>query len=333
MMSQPSVNGDARINGIRSITLDNEWLRVSILPEIGGKIYDLISKPTGRNFLWHNPRVLPQPYPVEAAMVDFWCGGWDDIFPTCESCEFQGLQYPALGELHKVQFGVDDLCVDGADGVARLSAFTHISPVKAEKTITVRGPVVHVRSEITNLGPLPLDFIWGTHPAFQPSRQMILRLPAKTGIVAHSSGPNFGEKGQRYAWPNLNTTAGTVVDMSRVYGMDAKGFCGHYATDLAEGWYALEDPETGEGVVVKFPVDLCPYIWMWLGYGGWRGHWVLIIEPYTSYPVRLSHAVEVNTHRRIASQETFTVDVAVSLYHKPETFADALARLDIKYVL
>ena len=156
---------------------------------------------------------------------------------------------------------------------------------------------------------------------------MILRIPAKTGIVAQSSGPRFGEPGQRYSWPTLTTRGDDVTDMSRVYGMDAKGFCGHYAADLEDGWYALEDTETGEGDMVKFPVDLCPFIWMSLGYGGWRGHWVLIIEPYTSYPVSLTEAFRHNTHRRIDPAEDFATDIFMSVYRKPETFVDALGRL------
>lgn len=327
MADHTFVRDDTRINGVRSITLENERLWVSILPEIGGKIYDLIAKPTGRNFLWQNPRVLPQPFPVEAAMGDFWSGGWDDIFPTCDACEFKGLRYPGLGELHMVRFDVNELRVEAGAALARLSASTPISPVRAEKTVTVRGPVVYVRSEITNLGPLPLEFIWGTHPAFRPSSSMVLRLPAKTGIVAYSSGPQFGNKGQRYAWPSLPTTGGATTDMSRIYGLDAKGFCGHFATDLEEGWYALEDIETGEGVVIAFSLELCPYIWMWLAYGGWRGHWVVIVEPYTSYPVSLAEAVAAKTHRTMAPDEKLTVNVAASVFARPETFADALARI------
>lgn len=327
MIDQPCVRDDDRINGIRSITLENGWLRVSVLPEVSAKVYDLIAKPAGRNFLWHNPRVPPEPYPVEAAMGDFWCGGWDDIFPTCEGCQYNGLRYPDLGELHMVRFQVDDLQADDSQALVRLSAYTPISPVTAVKTVMVRGPAVHVRSEITNLGPLPLEFIWGTHPAFRPSPNMILRLPAQTGIVASSSGPDFGQTGQTYAWPTLPISTGGVVDMSRIYGLDAKGFAGHYATGLTAGWYALEDLGTGEGVVVSFPLDLCPYIWMWLAYGGWRGHCVVIIEPYTSYPVRLADAVAGKTHRSIAPDETFTINVAACVFHKPETYQDALARL------
>jgi len=48
------------IHGLPAVQFENEWLAISILPEVGAKLYDLIWKPSGRNFLWHNPRIPPQ---------------------------------------------------------------------------------------------------------------------------------------------------------------------------------------------------------------------------------------------------------------------------------
>ena len=70
-----------------------------VLPEVGAKIYDLIWKPTGRNILYHNPRIAPQVYPIESEFDNYWCGGWDDAFPTCDGCVFRNQRYPDLGEL------------------------------------------------------------------------------------------------------------------------------------------------------------------------------------------------------------------------------------------
>src|SRR5262249_38764084 len=149
---------------------------------------------------------------------------------------------------------------DGA--MSRLSAFGPISPVRAEKTVTLSAlmPTLRMRYNITHLGTLPLDFIWGTHPALEPTPGMFLRLPAKTGIVGQSSDPSLGTPGQRYSWPTLMTAKGQQ-DMSRMQRKDAKVFCGHYATDLEAGWYAVEDSNTGQGFLLTFPLDKCPYLW------------------------------------------------------------------------
>ncbi len=324
-----TVNAEAKVESLRAVVMENEWLRVSILPEVGAKIYDFVWKPTGRNFLWHNPRIAPQPYPIEANFDNYWCGGWDEGFPTCEECNFGGEHYPNLGELRSVRWTIDATTgAEGQDAVAKLSAFGPISPVRAEKTVTLRAksPVVEMHYEIANLGPLPLDFIWGTHPALDPTPHMILRIPGKTGIVGQSSATSLGTPGQRYSWPNLETAAGRT-DMSRGLGMEAKIFCGHYVTDLEAGWYAVEDTETGEGFLLKFPQSICPYLWLWLVYGGWRGYHHVIVEPWTSCPVTLSEAVRQGTHRHLEPGEKFRVEVRATIFTKPETWQDALARV------
>jgi hypothetical protein len=40
-----------RLGPLATVDLENRWLKVRVLPEVGAKIYDLIWKPTGRNIL------------------------------------------------------------------------------------------------------------------------------------------------------------------------------------------------------------------------------------------------------------------------------------------
>lgn len=310
---------------LRSVVLENDWLRVSILPEVGAKIYDLVWKPTGRNILWHNPRILPQTYPIDGNFDNYWCGGWDDGFPTCDPCEYRGEQYPSLGELRSVKWQVLAAGENEKQAYVKLAAFGPISPVRAEKTVTVMAssPVLRVKYEITSLGVLPLEFIWGTHPALEAHENLILRIPAKTGIVGQATDPRLGTPGQRYAWPMLESSAG-VTDMSRIQGVEAKIACGHYATDLQAGWYAVEDARTGNGFLLQFPLEQCPFLWMWLVYGGWRGYYHIVIEPWTSYPNKLAEAVQQNTHCILRPGEKFSIKVAAACYGREEGYQGAL---------
>ncbi|HEV2379834.1 MAG TPA: hypothetical protein VG206_08565 [Terriglobia bacterium] len=187
-------------------------------------------------------------------------------------------------------------------------------------------PILSVRSEITNLGSHPIDFIWGTHPAIDTGQPSVLRIPAKTGIVGLSSHPSLGKPGQRYPWPLLETEAGKT-DMSLTQPQTAGIYCGHYATELSAGWYAIEDSKTGQGFLLKFPAEICPQLWMWLVYGGWRGYRHVILEPWTSNPVNLAEAARQRTHRVLKSGETFVVQVSAVLYSPPQTCQIALQEL------
>jgi len=320
---------ESTVCGLHAVRLESEWLRASVIPALGAKVYDLEWKPTGRNVLWHNPRILPQLCPVDANFDNYWCGGWDEGFPTCDPCEYRGEQYPALGELRSVKWQVEAARNDTERVFVKLAAFGPISPVRAEKTVTLLAgaPVLEMHYEITNLGPLPIDFIWGTHPALPAHENLILRIPAKTGIVGVATAPRLGAPGQRYAWPRLETPEG-VVDMSRVQDIEAKVAAGHYATDLEAGWYAIEDTRSGEGFLLTFPLAECPYLWMWLVYGGWRGYHHIIVEPWTSYPNKLSDAVRQGTHRTLAPGERFAVNVTATVYTAKEGCEGALRRLE-----
>jgi hypothetical protein len=72
------------VNSLGSLQLESESMRATILPDVGAEIYDLIWKASGRNILWHNPRIEPQRFPIEANFDNYWSGGWDEGFPTCE---------------------------------------------------------------------------------------------------------------------------------------------------------------------------------------------------------------------------------------------------------
>ena len=72
---------DERRNGLDGIVLESDEVSLSVFPAAGGKIMDLIHRPSGRNLLWHNPRVGLAATNPGAPFDDVWCGGWDEVFP------------------------------------------------------------------------------------------------------------------------------------------------------------------------------------------------------------------------------------------------------------
>jgi hypothetical protein len=70
-MAAAQIDPHWRYHDLRAIVLENARLRLTLLPEVGAKIYDFICKRSDRNFLWHFPREV---FPV------LWCwmvyGGW-----------------------------------------------------------------------------------------------------------------------------------------------------------------------------------------------------------------------------------------------------------------
>jgi hypothetical protein len=303
------------------IELENNWLRATVLPQVGAKIFDLTFKETGQNYLWHHSRISPQPFPVDAIFDDYWCGGWDDGFPTCDPCEFRGKNYPGLGELRSIPWSVARMT--GSE--VELYTSGPISPVTARKVVRLSSSaaVLSMRFEVSNADLLPLDFMWGTHPAIRPfGDNLRLRIPARTGIFAEGSPAMIYEPGLCFDWPTLDGS-----DMSLIGAADSGSYCGLGVTDLEAGWYTIEDLDTGEGLAVSFPLHLCPYLWLWLNYGGYYGHHHVIVEPWTSFPMTLAAAARAGTSRLLEPGSTFHATIAMSPYRRPETYEDALARM------
>jgi hypothetical protein len=60
------VTAEWTYRGLQALVLGNDELRVVILPELGGKIWQLTDTRDNRDFLWHNPRVKPRRVPFGA---------------------------------------------------------------------------------------------------------------------------------------------------------------------------------------------------------------------------------------------------------------------------
>ena len=87
---------EGRLGSLTTLDLENRWLKVRLLPEIGAKIYDLIWKPTGKNFLWHNPRIAPQVYPSKRTLTIIGAGAGTMRFPLAMNVSSAGNDTRAL---------------------------------------------------------------------------------------------------------------------------------------------------------------------------------------------------------------------------------------------
>jgi hypothetical protein len=98
-----------------------------------------------------------------------------------------------------------------------LDGRTPITPARWTRTITLEGddPVVELHTRIENVGYLPFDFNWGSHPALAVRGGFRIDVPASSGRVDDAGGGALGEVGDRFEYPILRTARGEV-DIRRV---------------------------------------------------------------------------------------------------------------------
>jgi hypothetical protein len=305
------------VDGIPALILENAALKVTVLPELGGHVLELVDKALDRNLLWANPRTGPRRAPYGANFDDWWSGGWDEIFPTGDRADLHGETLPYMGELWSVPWTAATGSTSRDAWIATTGLGT-IAPASLERTLELREdePVLRVRYRLTNLDVRPLPFLWGIHPCFAIGEAHRIDVPAREMLVGVSSGQAMGMVGSTYTWPDQPDPAAPAGsrDARRVLPASAAVYGGHWATGLEAGWLALTDTASRRGVAVAFDPAVFPNAWLWQVYGGWRGHHHLCLEPWSGYPMQLEEAQAAGRAGLLQPGESITTHVSFVLF-------------------
>lgn len=299
--------------GFRAIALENRHLRAIVLPELGAKVWSLVDKAADREALWHNPRLPPRPVQYGAAYDDWFCGGWDELFPNDAPTTVTGDAYPDHGELWSMPF---DWSVEQERDWVRLRMRRAgvVTNTAIEKSITLCAdePLLRISHRISNHGPQALDFLWKLHPALRITPGARIDLPASHVLV----DPGFRDRldCERFTWPLAQRRDGGQVDVRAVPPPESASCDFYYATDLAQGWCALTDPSARAGFGLAFDPAVFRSVWVFGAYGGWRGLYTTILEPCTGYPYRLEDAIAQGTASRLAAGATLETEALAVLY-------------------
>lgn len=299
------------VNGLRAIAVDSSPLTVVVIPELGGKIWQISDSRTGRDLLWHNPRLQPRSVPWAAPFDDLFFGGWDESFPNDVPGAILGEQYPDHGELWAAPWDWEVLEHDRHQTQIALTLSTPISAVSFTKVIAISDDLdsVRVTWRIANRLGTDLPYLFKQHIALPAAPGATIELPANRTILTGYGRPRApGET--TFDWPTLVDGAGRSHDMGRMPATDSGVVELQYATGLADGRCAVRYPD-GSGVCLSFDLDIFPTCWIFASYGGWRAHEVVVLEPSTGFPSSLEAGIANHTHKVLRSGQT--IDAAMTL--------------------
>lgn len=321
----------------RTVVLENELVRCSILADKGADLYELRYKPRDVDVLWKSPwglkelgALAPSAVISQVAWLDHYEGGWQEIFPSGGGpATYFGIEMPFHGEVATAPWDYEILESTGERAKVRFRVRTTRTPFLLERTMTVEAgrPEILFEERLVNEGAVPMDYMWGHHPAFGapflgsacrldvPARHIV----ADTGQAdpEHSWLPNGGV----FSWPTVNGKDGTSHDLRQIPGPSERVNNLGYLVDLEEGWYGLTNRELGFGVGLTWPKEFFPCVWLWQELNGsmvhpWYGRaYVMGVEIWTSWPGHgLNAALEAGTARRIAPGGTEEVSFRAVFY-------------------
>lgn len=289
--------------GFRAVTMENEFLSVTILPAKGADIYRFIYKPRGLDLLWKSPWGLKPPgigiataATSEEAWLECYEGGWQEIFPNGgDACIYKGCHLNFHGEVSTLSW---DYSLESAKDFARadFTVSTFRSPFKLTRSMILESGKPHLRiiERITNLAEEDMHFMWGHHPAFGApflNENVTIQMPRAIFQAHHTEISPLSQilAGTESPWPMIPGKS-HMIDMSRIPPPSERHCEFGYLRELEAGWYALSNKEYDFTFGLAWPLEVFPYLWFWQELRGsfgfpWHGRcYVMAIEPFSSIP-------------------------------------------------
>jgi hypothetical protein len=302
-----------RVEGHDALILENGRVRATVLPTLGGRVWELEDRVRGRQWIWHRPGVRLVQVPPGTVYDDVWAGGWEELFPNDAPVVFEGRELPDHGEWWAQAWRVTDRG-DGEVARVRLEARCAVRQAHCVKEFSLarESDSLTASYRIVNEEREGFHFLFKQHfpVALTPSCRLVV-----PGGTVHPVDPAFGTLlpgSGPYPWP-LAAAPGSTVDLSRIPPPESRAREFVYVTGVEDGWCGVEDPRRGAALRMQYSSRDLPYLWLFLTYGGWRDCYTAVLEPCTNMPKDLVEATRRGQAGFLGPGEAFTTSVRVTL--------------------
>jgi hypothetical protein len=308
-MDDLRLSTDWTLHGLRAILLENRFLRLVILPEAGGKIWQITYKPLDARLLWNHPRIAPARHPIHARYDDVWSGGWDELFPNDEAGVLHGDFFPDHGELWTGSWHAETFHENDGAGV-HLRFRTPISSFLVEKTIRLKpeSSKFDIHYRFTNQGSETFPFLWKLHPAFAASANHRIDFPPMTVVREPEFPGTLGNAPLSFPWPHA-VIGDSTLDLRQVPDASSRALNFFYGTEFAAGWCGITNRANRLATALRFDPEVFSSCWLFASHGGWRNLNVAVLEPATGYPFQTKAMVDAGRVRWLAPGETLESSV------------------------
>jgi len=286
-------------------TIENEFVRVVVLPAFGARVVSLIDKASGRD--WMAQGGISENTGEDAVYSSGEAVGWDECFPTVSRWNASATVWGRTLRDHGDVWG-RPWKVEAATTTLLHTIFTGTN-FRFARQLSLDGRTLTVSYSVENTGDAPLPFLWALHGLLttQPGEEISLPGCDKLGVTFLSLD------GQRIdaaelLWPG----GGTVLPfpISQVQPIEsrfmAKLFAPHQkqaSVGGMDGWLDL----AWDGI---------DHLGIWLAYGAWPSpgpiHHVAL-EPTTDALDHLGQVIDRGSTKPIEPGETRRWRVTMTL--------------------
>lgn len=235
---------------LREVVLENEFLRLGVLPDLGGRLIECYYKPTRHQVFYRNPVLKPSPWgpPARDGLEAGWlaAGGVEWGIPV----EEHGYAWGAPWGYDTLQPSPDEATITVfQEPKGRLQISVDITLRAGEAAFTVR-------TRLTNATNQTATFAYWVNAMLapggrnRPGPELRLILPINE-VTVHSTGDStLPGSGQAMSWPTFQGR-----DLSRLGNW--RQYLGFFARPAAAAGFAgVYDLAADEGLARVFPADV-----------------------------------------------------------------------------
>lgn len=268
------------INGVDIFILENDQLKVTVAPSLGGKILSVYNKPLGREFLWTNKNLQITTHEPGADYDSNFLGGIDELIPNDIPESIDGIAYPDHGELWTTK-----LQHETSENSIRVYGQLRLCSLHYSKTVSLdpAEPLVHLAYSVKNNSEERRNFLWKLHAALDIGEGDKILTSANKAKVVDPEYSRFKKQLDEFAWPDIENT-----DASIIPGINGSmDFL--YLYDTPAGKMQLLN-KAGYLFSYNYDTAVFPYQWLFASYGGFLDHYTAILEPCTTMPISVNEA-------------------------------------------
>ena len=291
------------VNGLKAIILENDLLRVGILPDRGSDIFEFYYKPKSTDFLLRLPKGIQNPNRVFSQVrsnsnqfEDYYYGGWQVCLPNSPAFNYRGAELGQHGEVSLIAWEVVTI-KDSEDEVSLTLTATPLRfPAKITRTFRLfsNESKLIIEELVENISKTKLDMMWGQHIAFGlpfladgvDISTNAMHMETEPTMPAH----HLFKRGEKYDWPKAKKKDGKLINSNKVsaHGEDQYAdLC--YLTGMGkDAFYAIKSQEKNVGMAVQWDGELFKELWYWQERNAtqdapwWGDCYTVALEPWTS---------------------------------------------------
>ncbi len=204
------------------------------------------------------------------------CSGFDDMFPTIDPCEINGLEYLDHGEVCRRESNV---VIDTERERATFSITLPLLNVVFQKTVYCENDALFMKYTIENNNDFDFPYIWAGHIMFK----------GEEGAYAFSNFPLDAPK--TFLSGNPDKNAPHILPPKKNANKHYKYYYNESKAPLICG---MTYPNSNRKISVEFDNDTVKYLGFWVNPGDLNGMYNLAVEPCTAPFDDPIHAEKVN---------------------------------------